>query len=188
MKVVKNRRLPLMRIAIIASVILGLVQVILIGAAYQRRTAANQLQEEKNSLEENISSLIQVNQDQVNNLQAELDQTLADIADLEASFPDLGAHFAIYHRGLDLANQSQVDLLSITRLSADNVDTYAGQVQDKQYSIEVIGGIDDCIQFIGNLEKAGRDTLSMRSVYIWPLENHCSLEISLIGFSKEAGE
>ncbi len=188
MKVVKNRRLPLMRIAITASIILGVVQVILIGAAYQRQTASINLEAEKISLEENISSLIKVNQDQVDDLQAELDQILAEVSDLDASFPELGAHFAIYPRGLDLANQSQVDLLAISRLSADNIDTYAGQVIDKQYSIDVIGGAAECINFIGELENAGRDTLSMKSVYIWPEENRCSLEISLIGFSDKAEE
>ena len=187
MKDFQNRRTSIMRIAIIGSVILGVIQMIMIGAAYQRRAATNQLETERIALEENINSLIKVNQDQVDDLQAELELIQADTAELEASFPELGAHFAIFPRGLALANQSQVDLQEISWLSSDSVDTFAGQVVDKQYSIDVFGKTADCIKFIAELEDGGRDTLSMRSVYIWPEENKCSYEISLIGFSNASG-
>ena len=188
MKRTTTRRISFLRIAIAASVLFGVVNIILVGAAYQRRSASQELVAERNALEENINSLKKINQAELDELQVELDLIQAEVADLEDSFPELGAPFAIYRRARDLALDSQVNLQGLARQSTDYHETYSGLVVEKQYSIDLTGAMDDCITFIGLLEEAGRDTLTMKSVYLTPQDNICSIDVSLIGFSPTAGE
>ena len=182
------RRLSFLRIAIAASVILGVINIIMVGATYQRRSASLELGDERSALEENIASLKKINQDELDELQAELELIRSDVADLEASFPELGAPFAIYRRARDLALESQVNLQSIAIQSTDFHETNAGIVVEKQYSVDLTGTMEDCITFIGLLEEAGRDTLTMKSVYLGSQDSSCSIDVSLIGFSAAAGE
>jgi hypothetical protein len=184
----QTRGLSAIRIAITASVILGVINIILVGATYQRQSASRELAAEKNALVENISSLKKINQEELDELQKELDLIRSDVAELEASFPELGAPFAIYQRAQELSHESQMDLLSIVSQSTDLHDTYTGTVEEKQYSLDLAGAMEDCISFIGKLEAAGRDTLSMKSVNLLPLEYSCSIEVSLLGYSTPAGE
>ena len=188
MKKSNTRRLSIMRIAITASVVLGIINIILVGAAYQRQSASQELAAENNALIENINSIKEINQDELDSLQDELDLIRSEVAELEASFPELGAPFAIYKRAPALAEESKVDLLSIAILSTDIFDTYEGSVEEKQYSLDLAGTMEDCISFISELEQAGRDTISMKSVYLLPLENSCSIEVSLRGIPAPAAE
>jgi len=188
MKRATTRRLSFLRIAIAASVLFGVINIILVGAAYQRRSASLELVAEKNALEENINSLKKINQAELDELQVELDMIRVEVADLEASFPELGAPFAIYRRARDLALESQVNLQSLASQSTDYHETYSGLVVEKQYSIDLMGAMEDCITFVGLLEEAGRDTLTMKSVYLVPQDSICSIDVSLIGFSTAAEE
>lgn len=188
MKRAQPRRLSVMRIVITASVILGLVNIILVGATYQRQSASRELDAENSALEENINSLKKINHEELVDLQEELDLIRADVVELEASFPELGAPFAIYQQALELSQESQVDLISIVSQSTDLHETYSGTVVEKLFSLDFAGATEDCISFIGKLEQAGRDTLSMKSVNLLPLDNSCSIEVSLLGYSVSAGE
>lgn len=188
MKRATTRRLSFLRIAIAASVIFGLINIILLGATYQQRSASQELVAQRSALEENIDSLKKINQDELDELQAELDLIRSEVADLEDSFPELGAPFAIYRRARDIALESRVNLQSLASQSTDYHETNAGLVVEKQYSIDLVGAMEDCITFIGLLEEAGRDTLTMKSVYLVPQDSTCSIDVSLIGFSTAAGE
>jgi len=173
------------RIVIAICVILGLIHVILLGWTLQRRSASAQLAEARLVLEDNLDQLQQINQDQLDDLQAELEGIQAEITALEASFPELGAPFAIYRRGLDLAQGSQLALLEISLIASETLETASGLFVKKEYNIETQGSLENCLVFMDSLEKAGLDTVILKSVGIIPAESQCSLEISTLGYPSE---
>ena len=177
----KSRLLTPRRIVIIISVILGLVHVILFGWTLQRRSASAQLHENRLALEDNLDQLQQINQDQLDALQAELEGIQAEITALEASFPELGAPFAIYRRGLDLAQGSQLALLEISLVGSDTLETASGMIVKKEYNIETQGSLENCLEFLDSLEQAGLDTVILEFASIIPAESQCSLEITTLG-------
>ncbi|HDD56322.1 MAG TPA: hypothetical protein ENG59_08780 [Chloroflexi bacterium] len=178
----KSRFLSARRIVIIISVILGLVHVILFGWTLQRRSASAELNESKLVLEENLDQLQRINQDQLDALRGELEDIQAEITALEASFPELGAPFAIYRRVLDLTQDSQLALLEISLVSSETLETASGLILKKDYRIETQGSLENCLDFLDNLEQAGLDTVSLKFASIIPAESLCSLEISTLGY------
>ena len=178
----KSSRVTPRRIVIVLCVILGLLHVILLGWTIQRRSASTQLEDDKLVLEENLDQLQQINQDQLDTLQAELDEVLEELTELEASFPELGTPFAIYRRGLDLTQESQVELQQISLVGSESLDTVSGLVLIKQYRIETLGTLENCLAFMNNLEQAGADTIILEFANIVSAERQCSLEISTLGY------
>lgn len=178
----KSRFLTLRRIVIFICVVLGLVQVILLGWTLQRRSASTQLAEDRQVLEDNLDQLQQINQDQLDALQAELESVQAEVSTLEASFPELGAPYAIYQHGLDLAQGSQVGLLEISLVGSDRLETVSGLIVKKDYSIETQGSLENCLDFLDSLEEAGIDTVILESASFIPAEFQCSLEITTLGY------
>lgn|GEM_PF-1344858 len=177
-----DRLLTPRRVAIALSVILGVVHVILLGWTLQRRSATAELAADQIVLEENLSQLEEINQDQLDALQVELARVEGEVIQLEDSFPDLGTAFAIYRRGLDIAQSSSVELLSIGLLSSDIQETTSGDVMIKQFNLEVGGTITQCLNFVQALEDAGAGSLAVEGVTINPEDVQCSLEISTFGF------
>jgi hypothetical protein len=163
-------------------VLLGVAHVILLGWTLQRQSASAQVSDDRLILEENLGQLQQINQSQLDDLQAELDTILAEIDLLEASFPELGSSFAIYQQGYDLAEDSQLELEEISLVGSDILDTISGQLVKKDYTIQTRGSLENCLAFINMLEQAGLDTISIDQVYIIPGENACFLEISTLGY------
>ncbi len=177
----KPRLLNPRRVVIFLSVLLGLMHVILLGWTIQRRSAAAQLDNDKLALQENLGQLQQINQDQLDALQAELDALQLEVAELENSLPLLGPPFAIYRRGLALAQQSQVELLEISLIASEPLDTVSGLIIRQEYNIETEGSLENCLEFINNLEQAGQDTVILELASIDPGDNRCSLDINTIG-------
>ena len=178
----KSRPITLRRMVIFLCVILGLLHVILLGWTAQRKSASKQLTEDRVVLEENLDQLQQINQEQLDELRAELELVEGEISTLEASFPELGGSFAIYQQGYALALDSQLDLQEISLVGSETLDTVSGQLLRKQYILEVIGSLENCLGFIDNLEQAGLDTINMDFITINPVESQCSLEISTLGY------
>jgi len=177
----KNRLLTPRRIAIVLSVILGVGHVILLGWTLQRRSATAELVTSKTALEENLNQLEKINQAQLDALQEELTSVEDQIIQLEDSFPELGPAFAVYRRGLDIAQSSSVELLSIGLLSSNIQETVSGSVLTKGYSLEARGTTTQCLTFIQTLENAGAGSLAVEGVTITPEGAQCSLEISTFG-------
>ncbi len=177
----QTRALSPLRIGIFGSVILAVLHLILLGYIYQRRSATDQLTADRQALDGNFTNLQEINQEQINSLQNDLDLIQAEVSELDASFPELGAPYAIYHRGLDLSQKSQVSLQSISFLGRDVQELLSGPIITDRYSIRLNGSLTACITFIKNIEEAGMDTVSMESVSIWPDEELCSLDIITIG-------
>ena len=171
-----------MRTAIRGSVILAMLHIILLGGTYQRKAAAEKIQSDSAALDQNHAALKQLNEERVSALRFELGLVQAEVDELQSSFPEPGAPFAIYHRGMDLSESSGVSLDSISHLGSDLQETVSGNIQTDNYSIELTGLLESCLTFIQKLESAGLDTVSMEYVSIWPEEKLCSLEIKTVGY------
>lgn len=171
------------RIVIALSLILGLAQVILLGWTVQRRLAIQKLLSSQAILEMNISQLEEINQEELDSLQSDLDALEDEIRGLEASVPDLGAPFALYQRGLEIAQASSVDLLRVELLSVNIRETASGMVEVKYYSIEGAGSAGQCLDFVQALEAAGGKTLAMDEVSILPADRKCLIDLSTVGFA-----
>jgi hypothetical protein len=179
----KRIQLSGLRIGIIASVIVAMLHIILIGGTVQRRWAIRQLETDQQVLEENLALLEEIDQAQLEQLQLELDQVNAEITELQTSFPELGAPFDLYHRITSLSEESGVTLQAISRINAERQDTPTGAIISEQYNIELGGELTSCILFIDELEKAGQDTIMVLQTNIWPEEGLCLLEIQTNGVS-----
>lgn len=178
----KDRFLTPRRVAIALSIILGVVHIILLGWTFQRRSASAELAAGQAALEENLSQLEEINQDQLDDLQDELGRVEDEVIQLEDSFPELGSAFAIYRRGLDIAQSTSVELLRVGLLSSDIQETISSDVLIKQYSLEVGGTTNQCLTFVQALEDAGAGSLAVEGVTINPEDLQCSLEISTFGY------
>jgi hypothetical protein len=178
----KSRLLTPRRIAITLSVLLGVVHVILLGWTLQRRSAIAELTTDKIAVEENLSLLEEINRDELDALQDELTLIEGEIIQLEDSFPELGSAFPIYRRGLDIAQSSEVELLSIGLLSTNIQETTSGSVLTKEYSLAARGTTAQCLAFIQALEDAGAGSLAVDGVTITPEDAQCSLDLSTFGF------
>lgn len=185
MKQTKPRIMTLRRIVILLCVILGLVHVILLGWTIQRNQATRLLEKDRLVLQENLDQLQEINQDQLDDLQEELASIQAEVSSLEASFPELGAPFAIFRRGLSLAENNQVELLEIYLINSESVDTMSGTIQKNQYIIETSGSLVNCLSFLDSLEREGQDTIILEYADFNPDNTQCSLEISTLGYPIE---
>ena len=177
----KNPKLSALRLGIIASLVLAVIHLILIGAAYQRQTAAAQLDQDRLTLEENLQELEAINQDQIDALEADLTEIKNEIADLEAGFPELGAPFALFNQAEILAGNSQVDLKSVTRIGKEFQDAVPGSYHGSEFNIEVEGSLQNCINFIKELEAAGLDSINIQYASLWPEDQHCVYEVRTLG-------
>jgi hypothetical protein len=161
-----------------------MLHLILLGGAFLRRSAAKTLQENRLTIEENNQWIKEKNEEQYRELKAELDLIQAEVNDLQASFPNLGAPFAIFPKGMDLAQNSQVELQSISSNGVEIQETTSGTVQTERYSIELNGSLSACLTFIRQLEQAGMETVALEYLAIYPEEELCSLEIMTVGYSQ----
>ncbi len=183
----KSKVTPL-RIGLTASLILAVLHILLLGWTYQRRAAARQLDQDLEVLQENFGQLENIKQDQLDQLQLELDRILGEVAELEASFPELGAPFALIRRGQEFADSSQVELKSITRMDTSIQETASGDILREEFSLELGASLENCVSFIRTIERAGQDTVVMQYASFWPVEEHCTLELISRGQPPREGE
>ena len=177
-----KRILSPVRIAIFGCVILAMLHIILLGGTYLRQSAAKTLQADRSAIEQNYTEIIGMNEEQRSDLQAQLEVAQAEVADLQASFPNLGAPFAIYPRGMDLSQNSDVNLQSISSISKDLQETVSGTIQTERYSVGLKGSLISCLTFIKQLEQTSLDTVGLEYATIYPEEELCSLEIITVGY------
>lgn len=182
-KMLKSLTTPT-RIAIFGSLIFAVLHIILLGAVYQRRSAAETLQEDRRTMEENLSVLEQIDEQKLSTLQSELESAQEEAENLRNAFPELGAPFAMYPQGKVFATRSKMELVSIALLSKDLKDSPSGPIQMKQYFLELEGNFSNCIDFLNQLEKAGQQTVSMQNISISPEEETCEFEVQTLGFQR----
>jgi hypothetical protein len=175
-------RLSGIQVGLILSLITAVVNLIFLGSVSLRQKATKQLETDRQTLEENFSELEKVNRDQLDALQEDLDNIQAEVVELEASFPELGAPFDVFIRGYELAEASQLDLISISSTSSELQETVSGVLIFEEYDIELIGTLVNCLTYIEKIEAAGLDSVVMQSAGILPEEGICSLEVMTMGY------
>ncbi len=178
----KNSKLSGIRVGLILSLISAVVNLIFLGSVSLRQKATKQLEIDRITLEENFSELEKVNRDQLDALQVDLDSIQAEVVELEASFPELGAPFDVFNRGYELAEASQLDLISISSANSEIQETVSGVLIFEEYDIELIGTLVNCLTYIEKIEAAGLDSVVMQSAGILPEEGICSLEVMTMGY------
>jgi hypothetical protein len=175
-------RLSGIRVGLILSLITAVVNLIFLGSVSLRQKATKQLETDRQALEENFSELEKVNRDQLDALQEDLDSIQAEVVELETSFPELGAPFDVFNRGLELAEANQLNLLSISSANLELQETASGVLIFEEYDIELIGTLVNCLTYIEKIEAAGLDSVVMQSAGILPEEGICSLEVMTMGY------
>lgn len=169
------------RVAIAGSLIVAVINLVFLGATFQRRNAVATLRENIASLEENIQVLQEVDQERVQTLQEELDAAKEDLEQLRNAFPELGAPFAMYDQGMTIATQNQLTLNNIALQSEEKIESPTGPLQAKTFSLNLEGTLGQCIRFIRDVEQAGQQTLVIENISISPGNNSCSLDIRAFG-------
>jgi len=170
------------QVGLILSLIVGMVNLFFLGSVLLRQNAAKQLEADKLALQENFDQLETVNQQQLDDLQADLEQINDEVRELEASFPELGAPFSVFNRGLEIAQASQADLLSISLVNTEVQETASGVLILEEYDLELLASLESCLSFIEKVEEAGLDSVVMQYVGIIPADGICSLGIKTMGF------
>jgi hypothetical protein len=177
----RRRKVSAMRVGIIASLIMATLHLILIGGTYIRKKATLELESDRLVLIENLTLLEEINQGQLDALASELAVIEEEISELEISFPELGAPFALFQRAQEFSEKNQVDLSSISKDIQEIKNTTSGIVIIEEYNLELVGNLDDCISFIGEVEEAGLETVIMQSASFSPQEELCFLDIQTLG-------
>jgi hypothetical protein len=178
----KNSRLSGIRVGLILSLITAVVNLIFLGSVSLRQKATKQREIDRLTLEENLSELEKVNRDQLDALQTDLDSIQAEVVELEASFPEIGAPFDVFNRGYELAEASQLDLISISSTNSELQETVSGVLIFEEYDIELIGTLVNCLTYLEKIEAAGLDSVVMQSAGILPEDGICSLEVMTMGY------
>ena len=164
-----------LRVALIGIAVTAAVLIFLVGAAYLRSRAAENLQEDILEIEGNFSQRKEADLARI----AELDDTLtkreAELENLRNAFPALGESFDIYQQGQELAFQNQVILLSISRTGTELAETSQGTIQSTGYAIQLEGTALACLAYIQGLENGGLGSVSPTDINISPPEKSCEL-------------
>ncbi len=178
----KKNKLSGIWIGIIFSLIAAVLNLIFLGGASLRRNATKQLNLDRSALEENFAVLEEVNQEQLDALQADLENIQTEVVELEASFPELGAPFDVFRRGLELAQISQIELINISLINSDQQETTSGVLVFEEFDLELNGDLVNCLTFIEKTETAGLDSVVMQYAGFFPEDGSCYLEIKTMGY------
>lgn len=171
-----------LRTALLGSAITAALLIILIGAAYQRNTAASTIQEDIESIQANFSQQKQADLAQIADLEEELAQAQSELEELEKTFPELGESYALYQQAQELAFRNQVTLLGISRMGSETLDTEQGLYQSTSYAVQLRGDTKTCLAYIQSLENSSLQSVSPDDISISPLNGQCGFTARVFGF------
>ena len=168
-----------MRVAIVGSLVVAVILLLFLGAAYQRERAQQTLQENVESMRENLATLREVDRQKMQSLQEDLGDAKEEVAALRESFPEVGAPFAIYRQSYKFASRNRLALQSISLADTDILSTPTGSLRARNYSLSLEGSVGACILFLDDLEQAGQGTLIIDNINITPPEETCVLDVKV---------
>lgn len=175
-------QITLPRLALLGSLIAGMLLLILVGASYQRNRALTKLEDQIETIQENFAERKNLDLEKIAELEQDLAAAQEEVEELENFFPEPGTSVSLYQHAAQLARESQVELQEISLSSTETVDAPEGSLQSAVYLIRLSGGTKPCISFIERLEKLGLQKVTMDEIVISPPENLCQLEARLLGF------
>lgn len=160
----RRSRLSVRTLAIVLNVIALAVVAALLAGGVARTLGAQAIDNQVGSLSGNLSQLIQIRQDNLDQLFTQLDSAQAELAQVEADTPQLGAPYRLYERGFALGPENQVEVQSIAYGGEETQSTALGSLGLDTYSISLLGDIPGCVKYVSQLETEGAPYLATERV------------------------
>ncbi len=151
-------------LAIVLNVIALAVVAALLAGGVARTLGAQSIDNQVGSLSGNLSQLIQIRQDNLDQLSAQLDSARSELAQVEAEAPQLGAPYQLYERGFALGPENEVEVESIAYGGEETQSTALGSLGLDTYSISLLGDIPGCVNYMSQLETEGAPYLATERV------------------------
>lgn len=174
-------RLTANRIALIGSVLAAALHIVLLGQVFRTEQSIAVMRDQVDTLLTNIAGLRQIEDGQLEGLKEELAEARDEVKTLEAAFPVPGAPFALYDRAFAMAAQNNILIISISRLDRELLDSAFGMVDSSHFSVNAEATLEDCMEFIDRLEKAGINTLAVDNIVIEPENLICDFDVQTLG-------
>ena len=162
-----------------ATIILAALNLAFLGSSFQKNQQAVELQGQVEELTANLEQLREAEREGLQSLEDQLSEAEAQRAALEASFPEIGTAFDLYRRGFDLAEMSNVELLSVRRLGGTTQATVVGTLDVVSYNVQSTGDLWGCLSLLSQLEREGLQTLALNRIFIDLTDDACNFDVSV---------
>jgi outer membrane murein-binding lipoprotein Lpp len=173
---------PARTLAIVLNVIALAIVAALLAGGVARTLGAHSIDNQVSSLSGNLSQLIQIRQDNLDQLSAQLETAQTELAQVEAETPQLGAPYQLYERGFALGPENKVEVESIAYGGEETQSTALGSLGLDTYSISLVGDIPGCINYVSQLETEGAPYLATERVTMQSGDpGSCSLNTAVLG-------
>lgn len=164
-------------VAITIAVVLIALHGVLLGSALQRGRVATALRQQLETLRYNLGQVDEVEAETLAELNSQLQETQAEIDQLQAELPSRGAPYPAYESAYDFAQDRGLQLQSVSRLEMDELGDEAVNVNLEVHAIEAQGDPTACVDFIQDLEADGGATVATAAVTIEPDASVCSFRL-----------
>lgn len=161
------------------TIVLAALNMAFLGSSFQKNRQAVDLQGQVEGLTANLEQLREAEREGLQSLEDQLSDAEAHLAALEASFPEIGTAFDIYRRGFELAETSNVALLSVRRLGGTTQTTVVGTLDVVSYNVQSAGDLGGCLSLLSRLESEGLQTLALNRIYIDLTDDACNFDVSV---------
>ena len=161
------------------TIVLAALNMAFLGSSFQKNRQAVDLQGQVEGLTTNLEQLREAEREGLQSLEDQLSDAEAHLAALEASFPEIGTAFDIYRRGFELAETSNVALLSVRRLGGTTQTTVVGTLDVVSYNVQSAGDLGGCLSLLSRLEREGLQTLALNRIYIDLTDDACNFDVSV---------
>lgn len=169
-------------LALVLDVIVLAVVAALLAGGVARTLGARSIDNQVGSLSGNLSQLIQIRQDNLDQLSAQLESAQSELAQVEAETPQLGTPYQLYERGFALGPENQVEVASIAFGGEETQSTALGSLGLNTYSISLWGDIPSCVNYVSQLEAEGAPYLATERVMMQIGDpGNCSFNTVVLG-------
>jgi hypothetical protein len=157
------------------------VNILFLGGRFQKEQLKQTLTGQVEELQASIEELEQADMEGLQALEDELSDAQSYLSSIEAIFPDIESPFDLYRRGYSLASSSNVDVTSIHRMSAETQPAILGTLELVNYAVVTAADLESCLQYLGDLESEGAETLALNNIRIEPALDVCNFEVRIAG-------
>ena len=169
------------RILLYSCLLLALILLVLIVGVFQRRSAAAQLEADREQLATNFEIRVELDQNTKADLENQLSDVQAQINSLEGSFPDLEISYDIFSRIKVLADIQEVDVIRVQDEGSNLQSFPNGEVMVSSYTVEINGPVDDCIDLLAALETDSLGTADLSQAALNASDQICVFKLFTAG-------
>jgi hypothetical protein len=170
------RRNPTIFGLAIATALAG-VNLFVLTRTLQITRAGRELAAQTAPLKANLAELQRAKEEGFASLRKDIALAEQELNSLRSSFPQAGAPFDLYRRGMTLAQSSRVEIVSVERGSTTVDDTTMGELTKTTYTIETRGSMQHCLTFMSQLEDEGLSTVALDNISIDPTAEECNFDV-----------